>query len=280
LWYEELTRPRSPEPPTKEVPTLNDFWPRFLEGHARANRQKPSGIATKEMIARVHLLPLLGSRKLDAITTERVQQLKAALTARAPKTVNNVLTTLSMVLKKAVEWAVIERLPCVIRLLPIPPPSAPFHDFEEFERLVEAAQKRGADAHLIVLLGGEAGLRRGEIAALEWGDVNLKKRQLCVQRSVWQGHTEAPKGGRLRYVPLTRRLTVVLQATRHLRGPRVFCDAQGTAVSENVIGHHVEHAARAAKLMQREVHVLRHTFCSRVGGERGRFGCWILHWRG
>ncbi len=264
LWYQELTRPRSPEPPTKEVPTLNDFWPRFLEGHARANRQKPSGIATKEMIARVHLLPMLGPRKLDEITTERVQQLKATLKARSPKTVNNVLTTLSMVLKKAVEWAVIERLPCVIRLLPIPPPSAPFHDFEEFERLVEAAKRRAADAHLVVLLGGEAGLRRGEITALEWGDVNLKKRQLCVQRSVWQGHTEAPKGGRLRYVPLTLRLAAALQAARHLRGPRVFCDAEGKAVSENVVGHHVEHAARAAKLTQRGVHVLRHTFCSHL----------------
>lgn len=87
------------------------------------------------MTARVHLLPVLGWRKLDAITTERVQQLKAALTARAPKTVNNGLTTLSIVLKKAVEWAVIERLPCVVRLLPIPPPSAPFRDFEEFERM-------------------------------------------------------------------------------------------------------------------------------------------------
>ena len=59
--------------PEKEVPTLAEFWPRFLEGHARANKQKPSGIAAKEMIGRVHLLPLIGDRRLDAITTERVQ---------------------------------------------------------------------------------------------------------------------------------------------------------------------------------------------------------------
>src|SRR3989442_15769595 len=51
--------------PKKEVPTLREFWPRFLEGHARANRQKPSGIAAKEMIARVHLLPMLADRPLD-----------------------------------------------------------------------------------------------------------------------------------------------------------------------------------------------------------------------
>src|SRR6266849_3937656 len=63
-----------PAQPKKEVPTLEEFAPRFLDGHARANRQKPSGIAAKETILNVHLIPLLGSKKLDAITTEQVQQ--------------------------------------------------------------------------------------------------------------------------------------------------------------------------------------------------------------
>src|SRR5262245_24209399 len=64
--------PRQP----KEVPTLEEFAPRFLEGHARANRQKPSGIAAKETIFNVHLVPRLGMKRLNAITTEDVQQLK------------------------------------------------------------------------------------------------------------------------------------------------------------------------------------------------------------
>ncbi len=41
--------------------------------------------------------------------------------------------------------------------------------------------------------------------ALEWRDIDLQKRQLCVQRSEWKGHVIVPKGGRLRYVPLTIR---------------------------------------------------------------------------
>jgi hypothetical protein len=53
-----------------------------------------------------------------------VQNLKRRLHDRAPKTVNNVLTVLNVLLKKAVEWNVIDRVPCVIRLLPIPKPSA------------------------------------------------------------------------------------------------------------------------------------------------------------
>src|SRR5687767_15908893 len=56
--------------PRKEAPTLRAFAPRFMDGHARANRQKPSGIAAKEMILRVHLLPALGHKRLDAIKSE------------------------------------------------------------------------------------------------------------------------------------------------------------------------------------------------------------------
>jgi hypothetical protein len=101
--------------PKKEVPTLAEFKDRFLDGYARANRQKPSGIAAKETILNVHLVPLLGTKRLDAISSEDVQRLKNRLRDRAPKTVNNVLTVLNMLLKKAVEWDVFDRMPCAIR---------------------------------------------------------------------------------------------------------------------------------------------------------------------
>jgi integrase len=98
-------------------------------------------------------------------------------------------------------------------------PSAGFYDFEEFERLLEAT-KDDVQANLIVLLGGEAGVRCGELMALEWQDVNWHKRQLTVARSEWKGHVTMPKSGRLRYVGLTHRLHMALRAARHLRGPR------------------------------------------------------------
>ena len=96
----------------KEVPTLQEFAPRFVDGHARANRQKPSGIASKNAILRLYLIPAFGRKRLDAIKSEDVQRLKAQLEIKSPKTVNNVLAVLSMLLKKAVEWDVIERMPC------------------------------------------------------------------------------------------------------------------------------------------------------------------------
>ena len=62
--------------PKKEVPTLQEFAPRFLDGHARANQQKPGGIAHKESLLRTHLIPQLGAKPIDTITTEAVQRLK------------------------------------------------------------------------------------------------------------------------------------------------------------------------------------------------------------
>jgi|TARA_B100000315_G_scaffold258186_1_gene309452 integrase len=247
----------------KEVPTLAEFAPRFLDGYAGANRHKPSGIAAKETILRVHLLPRLGHRKLDSISSEAVQRLKGDLRTKSPKTVNNVLATLSRLLKVAVEWGVIDEMPCAITLLKVSKPEMAFHDFPVYERLVEAAKSVDANAHLIVLLGGEAGLRCGEMMALEWADVDFEQGQLRVRQSEWKGHVTTPKGGRLRYVPMTQRLTAALRDRRHLRSPRVLI-AEGRTLSQKMVRDRVRWAVRRAKLEDEGVHILRHTFCSHL----------------
>jgi integrase len=253
-----------PEQPKKEVPTLESFVSRFVDGYALANRQKPSGVAAKRTILNVHLVPALGSKRLDAITNEDIQRLKHQLRGRASKTVNNVLTVLSVLLKKAVEWDVIDRMPCTIRLLRVTKPSMGFYDFDEYEQLVGTAKAMDPDAHLIVLLGGEAGLRCGEMIGLEWDDVDLGKRQLCIQRSEWRGHVTVPKGGRLRYVPMTARLASALRDHRHLKGQRVLCQNDGSPLTQDIVGEHVRRAGRKAEVPASGAHRLRHTFCSHL----------------
>ena len=253
-----------PEPPKKEVPPLKQFAPRFLDGYARANQQKPSGIASKDSILRIHLIPLLGAKRLDETTTEDVQRCKRRLNGRKAKTINNVLTVLNVLLKQAVKWALIDRIPCDIDLLSTSKTEMGFYDFDEFERLVAAAKTLDANAHLIVLLGGEAGLRCGEIMALEWCDVDLAKRQLCVRQSQWQQHITVPKSGRLRYVPLTTRLAEALRKHRHLRSVRVLCQPDGTSLTQDVVLDHVQRAARRTHISKCGVHRLRHTFCSHL----------------
>lgn len=150
-----------------DIPTLRAFAPRFLDGHSRgqpaeAERDRGQGDdPPRAPAARV------GSPTTRHDQDEDVRCLKSNLQATSPKTANNVLAVLSVLLKKAVEWEIIERMPCSVKLLPVPKGSSAFYDFDEYERLVEAARVLDPRTLLIVLLGGEAGLRCGETIALE-----------------------------------------------------------------------------------------------------------------
>ena len=132
------------------------------------------------------------------------------------------------------------------------------------EQLLMIARKRGPETHLMVLLGGDAGLRLGEIVALEWNDVDLRARRLTVQRSDWRGHVTVPKGGRTRQVPTTQRLTIALKAFRHLRSDRAFCLPDGAPITRDRVIKAIRGAQRLAGLRQSGVHLLRHTFCSHL----------------
>jgi hypothetical protein len=108
--------------------------------------------------------------------------------------------------RTAARWKVIDRAPCSVTMRKLSAALPKFYDFDEYKRLVEAARALDSRTHLVVLLGGDAGLRRGETMALRWTDVDFRRRQLQVEEAVWerkrpggQGHeriTDTPKGGR------------------------------------------------------------------------------------
>ena len=121
----------------------------------------------------------------------------------------------------------------------------------------------------MVLLGGDAGLRLGEIVALEWGDIDLHARRLTVQRSDWCGHVTVPKGGRLRRLPMTQRLTGALEAFRHLRSDRVLCLPDGGPITRDRVIKAIRGAQRVAGLSESGGHLLRHPFCSHLAMKGG-----------
>jgi integrase len=259
----------------KEVPTLREFGPRYVDNHAKADRLKASTVDWIEKTFRNHLYPQLGDKRLDTIDDEDVQRLKARLSGCNRKTVNNVLGILGHTLKTAARWEVIDRVPCAVTMLKAGTPLPKFYDFDEYKRLVEAARALDARTHVVVLLGGDAGLRRGEMMALRWTDVDFKRRQLKVEEAVWerkrsdgQGYervTDTPKGGRSRVVPLTHALLHALQAHRHLRGEHVlFGDDGGPAVSFFLRRLLEAAQKRAGVRATGGLHILRHTFCSHL----------------
>lgn len=247
------------------VPVLKDFAETFL-GWCEAQRQKPSSVEAKRSILKHHLVPVLGERRLDEITGADLLELQSHLqqAGAGPKTTNNVLSALSKLLRVAVKLGHLRHLPVAIELVKVPPPDMEHLEEEELDQLVKAARRHDPRTVAVVLLGADAGLRVGEMVALEWTDVDFRRQLLHVRRNEWKGKVEAPKGGRSRRVPMTTRLAEALKAIRHLRGPRVFWRDDGEPVTTRVLELRVNAAAKLAGLDVSGCHVLRHTFCSRL----------------
>jgi len=258
-----LSEIRNPEENKKEVPTLNTFKVEFMATYVQANN-KPSERMAKEYMFKLHLLPAFGRRRLDDIATRDVEKFKAEKlkSGLKPKTVNNMISCLGKTLRYAAENEIIDKIPR-LRFVKTFDKPMDFLDFDEYERLMEAASV-DAETYPAILLAGDAGLRMGEIRALQWGDLDLVAGKVLVQRNEYRGYVGSPKGGRVRRVPMTKRLRTGLKKARHLKGDWVLCDATGKMWSRGEADTPLKRAIRKSGLRKFGWHTLRHTFCSHL----------------
>ena len=251
---------RHPQEPPKEVPKFEEFAKTFLEICAPLN--KPSALEAKESILRVHLTPAFGRKPLDRIGFAEIQDYVAIKTKKglSKKTINNHLTVLRRLLVVAKKRGELKAVP-EIEWLKAPKPDFDFLTFDEAARLVNATDH---DWSCMVRVAIKAGLRQGELLALRWEDVDLVSGLLRVRRSVTRGVVTVPKSGKGRDVPLGDEAIAALKAERHLRGPLVFCNADGRMWKKNECKHPIWRACKKAGLRQVSWHVLRHTFASHL----------------
>lgn len=254
---------REKEVDEKKIPTFREFVDEFMRTYVAANN-KPSERISKESIFRMRLVPALGSRTLDQISLRDIEALKASILAEglAPKSVNNYLAVLGKTLRYACEVGLIESVPR-IKLLKVPPCRFDFLDFDEYDRLLEAA-KGEPEALAAILLAGDAGLRAGEIRTLQWDDIDFPVGKFTVQRTDYRGYLGSPKSGRLRVMPMTNRLKAALKAIRHLKGPFVFCNEAGAYWTRGEVDTRLWRSCRKAGLRKVGWHALRHGFCSHL----------------
>ena len=141
-----------------------------------------------------------------------------------------------------------------------------FYEFDDYRRLVEAAERIDTRTHVLVLLGGDAGLRRGEMIGLRWCDVDLKRQQLVIRQAVYAGVVDTPKSGHRRIVDMTASLADALARHRHLRGERVLCTDDGQPVTDKILRAWHAAAQRRANLpvTTGALHILRHSFASHL----------------
>lgn len=259
----------------QEVPTFAAwFWGadpdadepsgRFWIEWVVSRKNKPSEMESKRSIYKTHLKEFFGAMRLDEIGVSEISQFRAELIGKelSEKRLNNILAVVSKALKYAAEVELTSRPPKV-GLLKVERPEIQPWSFEEYGRLLRAARYEGPRWVAALCLAGEAGLRVGEIKALRWReDVDLVGETVTVNTQVRRGITGTPKGRTRRVIPMSITLLRALKSIETVREGLIFCNSDGSAITDGQGQAGLYRICRFAGLPERQWHVLRHSFAT------------------
>jgi len=238
---------------------------RYIE-HDRG--RKPSTLRGYRSIIEHHLLPAFGSMPLEDLTTEQIESW-IAMVDGAPRTRNKLLVALHGILKRAQKVYGLPRNPAAeIEKFPqTRSGDIEVYSPEEAWALVRAAASEQDAA--IYLTAAFTGLRRGELLALRWHEVDFAGETIRVRQSYYNGALTTPKSGKVRSVPMAPEVAKAL-AKLGQRGyateddDLVFLGEQGAYVDGSALRRRYDAAVKAAGLRPLRFHDLRHTFGTRM----------------
>ena len=176
-------------------------------------------------------------------------------------TFNRYLALLKAVLNKAVEWSLLRenRLKKFKRLKSDRSRQVRFLNDDEIQLVLKAANPYARKVILIFLY---TGLRRSELAFLEWKDVDFANSLVHVQSKPEFGFH--PKSYKPRSIPMCDNLRNLLMDLPQA-GRFVFDDGQNQPLqSPNAYYKMVTRAYKKAGIEGANLHTLRHTFASHL----------------
>jgi len=161
------------------VESYLNYWIGIRQGR---KDMKPSTVASY----RNHLVcvfPFIGHVKLTKLTGDQLQTMcNTLLEKRKPSTVHAMLTILATAFNDAIKWQRLSHNPCKGVILP----QAERHEAmtlsgEQAQSLLTAAKGHRLEGFLHLALA--TGLRKGELLALKWSDIDFETRLLKVSRN-------------------------------------------------------------------------------------------------
>ncbi len=232
------------------VPTFADYSDKWVRQYAEI-ACKPSTVVGYRGVLRLYLLPKFGTSKLNAITRPQVKEFAADWSAKLSRsTVRHMLCALRMILAHAMEDGIIDRNPADrlgrFNKGEIGEKRGTALPREEVARLLDAVQELSPEHYPIFLTAVRAGLRRGELIALKWGDIQFgtgekdPNRYILVQRNHVLGQFTSPKSKRSRRVDLSCQLRRVLVELRDQKLLEAFLGGRGSITDDLVFRHSPE----------------------------------------
>jgi len=263
--------------------TVESWLKTWLEEYKRP-KLRLTTFESYRIMAECHIVPAIGHIKLKDLRPEHLQhlyneKLKAGL---SPRTVRYIHLVVHSALKQALKNQLVYRNVAEATELPADKKKeARALTLEEMDRFLNALEGDRLKAAFVTLLG--TGLRRGELLALKWDNVNLKEGTIAVKENlVWiakKGFVfQPPKTEKSkRVVPLPDDVLAELkrhkvrQAEEKLKigaayqdNGLVFCTEIGTPIIPRNFERKYKALLKKAGLTGVKLHSLRHTYATRL----------------
>ncbi|UYO37482.1 site-specific integrase [Rhodopseudomonas palustris] len=264
--------------------TVGDFLDQWQRTWCGANLSPKSAERHDDLI-RLHIKPRIGSTKLQKLRPVHLTELYGALQREAglaPRTIGHVHRTLHRALGQGVTWDLLTSN-VASRVAPPRVPQEEIQILTAAEIKAFLHQARNRPIYPIAALGLATGMRRGELLALRWQDIDLDRAKITVARSLEQTKAglrfkepKTKRGRRTITLPpsavtdirahwkVQQELRLALGAGKAPPEALVFSGIDGEPRRPNAVTKEWERTVKAAGATHATFHSLRHTHASHL----------------
>lgn len=282
---------QDPQPVEKpSIPTVDEYYTYYKRVYLDV-AVRDTTLAIYKTSFEKHILPKLGAKGMDDVTRADIEELVADLVKKLAKpTIRMTLSCLRAMFGHALEHEIIGKNPVVKTTKMYANTTAKHETIEpltaaetvkfltkaqELDALAKARRKDSMVYYPLLLTAIHTGLRSGELAGLQWGDIDFNGAFLMVRRNYVNGQIVSTKTKKQRRVDLSDALIAALQALRRKKQEDwlkqgkneipewVFGNWDGNPVDMNNVKHRgFKVVLTKAGLRQIRFHDLRHTYAS------------------
>jgi len=272
----------------EKTQAFGSYADQWLKDYARVEC-KTSTADGYEGVIEQYLRPRFGAKRLDEIKRDDIKAMINELVAKglSRNTVRNALCVIRGIFNDAIEAGIVEMNPAArlgrfTRTAKTAEVKGISLTSAEVEQFLQAAKEICPEYHPLFLMALRAGLRRGELVAVQWGDIQFGKdeqdanRFIVVEHNYVRREHTTTKSKKSRRVDMSRELRRVLIELRDrrllaafLKGKNdisdelVFLSPEGAILDpDNLYHRYFQPVLTKAGLRKIRLHDLRHTFGS------------------
>jgi len=201
---------------------------------------KESGYKSCESVCRLHLVPAFGKMSVEAVETTDVEAYVSAKLAEglSARTVNNHIHVMRRLMRFAVDRGIVGNNPVTTIARPRQEPAATRLRYLTPEQLRLLIESTHPSWRILIAMGALTGLRKGEILALTWPDIDFDRDTISVSKTIKHGRVTSPKvAWAIGQVPMPASLVPLLQERRGRvtdSNGLVFCRRDGRPLPDSL----------------------------------------------